>query len=116
MEDNDFECQITKSLIMSSVLIYNLLPIAGPATWATEDGKDTDSLYWYALSETRDDSTFLLRQVIQSCPNLIGVFAVGQKPYEDLLQILENTGTKVINDDCVMHSSVIYQGRADEYQ
>ena len=110
MEDNDFECQITKSLIMSSVLIYNLLPIAGPATWATEDGKDTDSLYWYALSETRDDSTFLLRQ------DLIGVFAVGQKPYEDFPQMLENTRTKVINDDCVMHSSVIYQGRADEYQ
>ncbi len=45
MEDNDFECKIAIYLIMSSVLIYDLLPIAGLATWAMNTKKDPKSSY-----------------------------------------------------------------------
>jgi hypothetical protein len=64
LEDSDFEREIAICLIMSSVLIFDLLQIAGPALWAEDAKKDLDSLYWYALRETRDASTSLLCQVI----------------------------------------------------
>ncbi len=116
LEDSDFAREIAICLVMSSVLIFDLLPITGPATWAKDAQKDAKSSYWYALKETRVASTTLLHRVIRSCPNLIGLFTVGQKAFEDFPGMLENTGTTVINDDCVVHGCVLSGGKADDYQ
>ena len=115
LEECNFEREIAICLIMSSVLIFDLLQIAGLASWADDAKKDADSLYWYALRETRDASTSLLRHMIRSCPNLIGVFTVGRKAFEDF-PFIKNTGTTVINDVCMMHGCILSGGRADEYQ
>ena len=88
LEDNGYDRDDARSLLYSSVLVFDLIPITGPSNWATRDPTGLKNV----MIETAPITKATLKSVRQRFPNILGLFAVGQAAFDGFPSVLEGTG------------------------
>ena len=101
LQDNDFDHDVARCLIYSSILIVNLIPITEASTWASKDPTGYDSV----KNEITASNKAMLKNVIDMCPNVLGLLALGEAAYDGFPHLLQGTRISMINEERVMHPS-----------
>ncbi|KAL3798934.1 hypothetical protein ACHAW5_001661 [Stephanodiscus triporus] len=103
---NGYDRNVARCLLYSLVLVFDLIPITGPANWATSD----PASYKSVLNETAPITKGILKCVLKRFPNILGLFAVGQAAFDGFPSLLEGTDVSMLNTQSIIHPCHIYQG------
>ena len=102
---NGYDRNVARCLIYSSVLVFDLIPITGPANWATSDPTSYKSI----LNETAPITKGILKRVLKRFPNVLGLFAICQAAFDGFPSLLEGTDVSMLNELSIAQPHVIYQ-------